>query len=91
MTLKAAAPDDMMAMQRAMSRKRWAEQNGLSEVAHSRGRRGDHSIRRDGAQRRRRCPVSLRRRDEPGAGGGADLPVRVGEALVAKRSALRRF
>src|SRR5215213_7047308 len=28
-----AAPDDMMAMQRAMSRKRWAEQNGLTEVA----------------------------------------------------------
>src|SRR4051812_26422532 len=28
-----AVPDDIMAMQRAMSRKRWAEQNGLSEVA----------------------------------------------------------
>src|SRR4051812_39357133 len=31
--VEAAAPDDMMAMQRTMSRKRWAEQNGLSEVA----------------------------------------------------------
>lgn len=28
-----AAPDDMIAMQRAMSRKRWSEQNGLTEVA----------------------------------------------------------
>lgn len=31
--VEAAAPDDMLAMQRAMSRKRFAEQNGLSEVA----------------------------------------------------------
>jgi predicted protein tyrosine phosphatase len=31
--VEVAAPDDMMAMQRAMSRKRWAEQNGLTEVA----------------------------------------------------------
>ena len=31
--VEVAAPDDMMAVQRAMSRKRWAEQNGLTEVA----------------------------------------------------------
>lgn len=31
--VEVAAPDDMMAMQRAMSRKRWAEQNGLAAVA----------------------------------------------------------
>ena len=31
--VEVAVPDDMLAMQRAMSRKRWAEQNGLSEVA----------------------------------------------------------
>jgi predicted protein tyrosine phosphatase len=30
-----AAGDDMMAMHRAMSRKRWAEQNGLVEIAPS--------------------------------------------------------
>ena len=31
--VEVAASDDMLAMQRAISRKRWAEQNGLSEVA----------------------------------------------------------
>jgi predicted protein tyrosine phosphatase len=31
--VEVAFPDDVMAMQRAMSRKRWAEQNGLTEVA----------------------------------------------------------
>jgi predicted protein tyrosine phosphatase len=34
--VEVAAPDDMLAMQWAMSRKRWAEQNGLSEVAPAR-------------------------------------------------------
>ena len=31
--VEVTAPEDMVGMQRAMSRKRWAEQNGLSEVA----------------------------------------------------------
>jgi predicted protein tyrosine phosphatase len=31
--VEVAARDDMIAMQRAMSRKRWAEQNGLTEIA----------------------------------------------------------
>jgi predicted protein tyrosine phosphatase len=31
--VEVAAPADVLAMQRAMSRRRWAEQNGLAEVA----------------------------------------------------------
>jgi hypothetical protein len=80
-----AAPGDEMGLLRLTSRRRWADENGLVEVAPDADDAAKIIAFAEAVRETDGVVLSLRRRDEPRAGGGADLPYGVARCGLGAR------